>query len=48
MSLLDTSSKYEKELESSAKTTLSLTYNVVRLFKLIHLSAIGRDRMIYA
>ena len=34
--------------ESSAKMTLPLTYNVVRLFKLIHLSAIERDRMIYA
>jgi hypothetical protein len=28
--------------ESSAKMTLPLTYNVVRLFKLIHLSAIER------
>ena len=34
--------------ESSAKMTLPLTYNVVRLFKLIHLSAIERARMIYA
>jgi hypothetical protein len=31
-----------------AKMTLSLTHNVVRLFKLIHLSAIERARMIYA
>jgi hypothetical protein len=28
--------------------TLPLTYNVVHLFKLIHLSAIERARMIYA
>ncbi len=28
--------------------TLPLTYNVLRLFKLIHLSAIERARMIYA
>jgi len=28
--------------------TLPLTYNIVRLFKLIHLSAIERARMIYA
>jgi len=28
--------------------TLPLMYNVVRLFKLIHLSAIERARMIYA
>jgi hypothetical protein len=28
--------------------TLPLTYNVVRLLKLIHLSAIERARMIYA
>ena len=28
--------------------TLPLTYSVVRLFKLIHLSAIQRARMIYA
>jgi len=34
--------------ESSAKMTLPLTYNVVRLFKRIHLSAIERARMIYA
>jgi hypothetical protein len=34
--------------ESSAKMTLPLTYNVVRPFKLIHLSAIERARMIYA
>jgi hypothetical protein len=34
--------------KSSAKMTLPLTYNVVRLFKLIHLSAIERARMIYA
>jgi hypothetical protein len=34
--------------ESSAKMTLPLTYNVVRLFKLIYLSAIERARMIYA
>ena len=34
--------------ESSAKMTLPLTYNVVRLFNLIHLSAIERTRMIYA
>ena len=34
--------------ESSAKMTLPLTYNVVRLFKLTHLSAIERARMIYA
>jgi hypothetical protein len=34
--------------ESSAKMTLPLTYNVVRLLKLIHLSAIERARMIYA
>ena len=34
--------------ESSAKMSLPLTYNVMRLFKLIHLSAIERARMIYA
>jgi hypothetical protein len=34
--------------ESSAKMRLPLTYNVVRLFKLIHLSTIERARMIYA
>jgi len=34
--------------ESSAKMTLPLTYNVVHLFKLIHLSAIEEARMIYA
>jgi hypothetical protein len=34
--------------ESSAEMTLPLTYNVVHLFKLIHLSAIERARMIYA
>jgi hypothetical protein len=34
--------------ESSAKMTLPLTYHVVRLFKLIHLGAIERARMIYA
>jgi hypothetical protein len=28
--------------------TLPLTYNVVRLFKLIHLGVIERARMIYA
>ena len=28
--------------------TLPLTYNVVRLFKLIYLSAIERARVIYA
>jgi hypothetical protein len=28
--------------------TLPLTYNVVRLFKLIHLSTIEKARMIYA
>jgi hypothetical protein len=28
--------------------TLPLTYNIVRLFKLIHLRAIERARMIYA
>jgi hypothetical protein len=28
--------------------TLPLSYNVVRLFKLIHLSTIERARMIYA
>jgi hypothetical protein len=34
--------------ESSAKMTLPLTYNPVRLFQLIQLIAIERARMIYA
>jgi hypothetical protein len=39
---------YPTEHDQRDKNPLPLTYNVVRLFKLIHLSAIERARVIYA